>query len=163
MTDWIDALAGKLTEDQKRANHQYAVDRDHERLIDEKAPEFFQRLSTAVTEIVNELNCKIGDSLGGVKMDTREGRFVLASQGRIASVSIAGILKAKERQIIVTTTKKGHRFVPGDGSVEQNFRFEIDDQDRLIAAVQKRSFNDPAQMASAILEAAFTDELFRPY
>lgn len=162
MTDWIDALAEKLNDDQKRANQLYANALLHARLIDERAPEFFQALSQQVTTLAAELNEKLGASLGGVRAVTQDQSFTVSSQGPVESVTISGRLDVRGQQITLDTTRKGTRFVTDDDP-QQVFRLRIDNHDRLIASREGEWFHDPAEMASALLRAAFTSELFRPY
>lgn len=162
MTDWIDQLSEGLNEEQKRENDLHAIKLLHARLIDERSPEFFRKLLQSVRALGEELNEKIGSSLGGVEVDFRDDRFIISSAGRIARSTVSGRFNAKGQQITVETTRKGHHLV-SDAPVDKAFTFKIDNQDRLVASHEGQGFHDPSEMASALLKAAFTADLFRPY
>jgi hypothetical protein len=90
MTDWIDHLSQKLNDEQRANNQLHAIKLLHARLIDDRAPNFFATLLQSVNALAEELDQKLGASLGGVKVETRDDWFIVSSAGRIARSAVSG-------------------------------------------------------------------------
>jgi len=66
MTDWIDKFAASLGEGERRKHIEYQHNLLRDRLITERAPEFFNSVASEVQTQVAELNQKVGGTFGGV-------------------------------------------------------------------------------------------------
>ena len=167
MTDWIDQLAAKLNEDQKRENLHYANKLKEDELIKARAPEFARDLLTSLAEKSAELKEKLGGSLGGVNVNVSDERFAVSNHGKVESVELTAHVDLPARHIDLRVIRKGTglRLHDSGGPGPDRYVFKIDRNDRLIASLQggDQSFHNPEEMASAVLKAVFTIELFRPY
>jgi hypothetical protein len=56
MTDWIDQLGARLTDEEKSQNLQYAIKLRDDRLIEGRAPAFFRAFSQVAQALAAELN-----------------------------------------------------------------------------------------------------------
>lgn len=73
MTDWIDKYAASLSTEDQRKHTEYQHDLLRDRLISERAPQFFNDLATEVQSQVDELNEKVGGPLKGVMYSPSAG------------------------------------------------------------------------------------------
>src|SRR5260221_3872008 len=161
MTEWIDGLVAKLSDEQKRKN----VDRTYHllcsALIEGRAPQFVNEMIEAVGVLAEEINKKLGASIGEVQFKATPGYgFNLGSTGQV-SVSVLAKANLKGQQIEFTTSKKGNNYLPNSG-VFRAFTFRVDDQSAMYAQENKpqaEKFYTAAELASHVLRDVFTVDL----
>ena len=154
MTEWIDALVTRLSDDQKGRNWQHAVQLLHADIIKERAPRFFKEMLTSASEISRELNEKLGATVGEITFKASGDHFVVRNSGR-TSVALDVKLNLTGHQIEVVVSSHAPNVVSGDGTA-QMYKFKVDDDEELrVAESQGGSFYEAEALASYLLQKAF--------
>jgi hypothetical protein len=161
MTDWIDTLAANVSPDMQRRNADAAAQAARAEMIATQAPIFFRAVTFSASVLVSELNAKLGAAIGRVTMTPSDGGFSIRNDGPV-SVTVNARLQVKEARIKVMTDKKAsHALAYGNVENESSFAIGIDDAGGIYTTgpgVDAR-VTDPAELASTILQAAFTPDV----
>ena len=167
MAEWIDKLVGQLKDEEKHKNLEYAMKLRNDGLIDARAPAFWAELLEAIKQLADELDQKIGATLGGVKASIQDERFHVWNLRPVAKASVKGKFDPHAKQIDIDTSVEGtsSNLLISHIPSHRKFRFQIDADDLLFVASDKGGdrYHDPSELADAILSAAFTKSLFVPY
>jgi len=171
MTDWIEELAKQLNDEQKQQNAEYAAQKETNQFIDSNALKFFQIVSTDVVRLADELDWAVGGCLNGVKAEATLDSFTVTN-GRgnagttMSFASSSPIVAAKfdkgARAIVIKTSHKDvvHRRFGRSLSTETYHFRKSGDQLVVEHEGENRTFDDPSQLATAIVMEAFQLDLF---
>ena len=154
MTDWIDALVTRLSDDQKGRNLKRAVQLVHADIIRARAPAFFKEVLDRASETSRELNKKLGATLGDITFNTAGDHFAVRNSGR-TRVSLDVKLNLTGYQIEVVIDRHGPHVVSAEGTA-RTYEFKVGDDDDVRVESQGDSFHDGDALATRLLQEAFT-------
>ena len=154
MTDWIDALVTRLSDDQKGRNVKRAVQLVHADIIRARAPAFFKEVLDSASETSRELNEKLGATLGDITFNTAGDHFAVRNSGR-TRVSLDVKLNLTGYQIEVVIDRHGPHVVSAEGTA-RTYEFKVGDDDKVRVESQGDSFHDGDALATRLLQEAFT-------
>ena len=153
MTEWIDALVTRLSDDQKERNLKRAVQLRHADIIKAGAPAFFKEVLDSASETSRELNEKLGATLGDITFNTAGDHFAVRNSER-RRVSLDVKLNLAGHQIEVVIDRHGPSVVSADGT-PQMYKFKVGDDDDLRIEWQGDSFHEGEALASHLMQKAF--------
>ena len=107
MTDWVDDFVSKLSDDEKQRNAARAHALLSDRLITERGPAFFSQLVEEAKTQAEELNAKLGATIGNVTFRSQGDSFTIAADGTSCKLTVVVASNLREHRIDVSTTKTG--------------------------------------------------------
>ena len=116
MTEWIDALVSRLSDDQKERNLKRAGELLHADIIKAGAPAFFKAVLDSASETSRELNEKLGATLGDITFNEAGDHFAVRNSGR-TRVSLDVKLNLAGHRIEVVIDRHGPN-VASDGTAQ---------------------------------------------
>ena len=153
MTEWIDALVTRLSDDQKECNLKRAVQLLHADIIKAGAPAFFKEVLDSASEASRELNEKLGATLGDITFNEAGDHFAVRNTGR-TRVSLDVKLNLARHQIEVVIDRHGPNIVSA-GGITQTYTFKVGDDDEVRVELQSDSFHEGEALASHLVQKAF--------
>jgi hypothetical protein len=162
MTDWIDRRANSLDEGAKQSNLTHQVQVIHTELIDARSPAYMEKLTEAGVAIAKELHQKVGSTLGGVASKVVFGTgFLVFNEGRKRG-SLSVQHNPKGRELKVNYSWKGMGIADAGKVDDETYRFIIDAKSEMYAVSSDgRKYYEPAELASAVVEKTFIDDMFK--
>ncbi len=153
MTEWIDALVTRLSDDHQERNLQRAVQLRHAEIIKAAAPPFFKEVLDRASETSRELNEKLGATLGDITFNEAGDHFAVRNTGR-TRVSLDVKLNLAGHQIEVVIDRHGPNIVSA-GGIAQTYTFKVGDDDDVRVEWQGDAFHEGAALASHLMQKTF--------
>jgi hypothetical protein len=155
MTDWVDDFVSKLSDEQRRANAARAHALLSDRLITERGPAFFGQLVEEAKTQAEEINSKLGATIGTVTFQAESLSFTLAADGSLKlTVLVAANLPA--HRIDVTASKGGSQ---ASAEATTSYPIVVSKLDHLgIEFDGKNTQHTPRGIVSNLLRAQFKPE-----
>jgi len=154
MTDWVDDFVSKLTDEQRQANTARAHALLSDRLITERGPDFFKQLVDEAKTQADELNAKLGATIGDVTLRSQDDSFSIAAQGRECTLTVVVTANLPSHQIEVRSKKEGPQ-QSGDGTLTR-YPIVVSKLDHLGVEFDAKSIqHTPRGIVSNILRAQF--------
>ena len=151
MTEWIDALVTRLSDDQQERNLKRAVELLHADIIKAGAPAFFKAVLDSASETSRELNEKLGATLGDITFNEAGDHFAVRNSGR-TRVSLDVKLNLAGHRIEVVIDRHGPN-VASDGTA-QTYKLKVGDDGELRVESQGDSFYEGEALASHLMQKA---------
>ena len=154
MTDWVDDFVSKLSDDQRKANAARAHALLSDRLITERGPSFFGQLVEEAKTQAEELNSKLGATIGDVTFLSQADSFSIIAAGTGCTLTVVVTSNLRGHQIEVSTKKVGPGH-PGD-EIMTAYPIVVSKLDHLGVEFDAKSVqHTPRGIVSNILRAQF--------
>ena len=154
MTDWVDDFVSKLSDEQRQANAARAHALLSDRLITERGPAFFSQLADEAKTQSEELNSKLGATIGDVSFRTEDSSFSIAAMGPQCALTVVVTANLAGHQIEVRA-KKDRPQAAGD-EVLTRYPIVVSKLDHLgVEFDAKNVQHTPRGIVSNILRAQF--------
>jgi hypothetical protein len=154
MTDWVDDFVSKLSEEQRQANAARAHALLSDRLITERGPDFFNQLIEEAKTQAEELNAKLGATIGDVAFKAQAGNFSIVAEGRQCTLTVAVTANLPSHQIEVRSKKEGPQHTGEE--VVTRYTIILSKLDHLGVEFDAKSIqHTPRGIVSNILRAQF--------
>ena len=101
MTDWVDDFVSKLSDEQRQANTARAHALLSDRLITERGPAFFSQLVEEAKTQAEELNAKLGATIGDVTFRSEGDSFSIVAEGAQCKITVVVTSNLRSHQIEV--------------------------------------------------------------
>src|SRR5262245_16915732 len=102
MTDWVDDFVSKLSDEQRRENAARAHALLSDRLITERGPAFFTQLVEEAKTQAEEMNSKLGATIGTVTFQSEGQSFTLVADGTHGKLTVVVTANLPAHRIDVT-------------------------------------------------------------
>ncbi len=157
MTDWVDDFVSKLSNEQRQANTARAHALLSDRLITERGPAFFSQLVEEAKTQAEELNSKLGATIGDVAFRSEGDSFSIVAEGAQCRITVVVTSNLRSHQIEVSTKKAGSGHT-GD-EVLTSYPIVVSKLDHLgVEFDAKNTQHTPRGIVSGILRAQFKPE-----
>ena len=154
MTDWVDDFVNKLSDGDRQRNAARAHALLSDRLITERGPAFFNQLVEEAKTQAEELNSKLGATIGDVTFRSQGDSFSIVADGTHCKLTVVVASNLREHRIDVSTTKAGG---PHSGAeVRTSYAIVVSKLDHLgVEFDGKNAQHTPRGVVSNILRAQF--------
>jgi hypothetical protein len=157
MTDWVDDFVSKLSDEQRQANAARAHALLSDRLITERGPAFFSQLAEEAKTQADELNAKLGATIGDVTFRSQGDSFSIVADGAQCTLTVVVTSNLRSHQIEVSTKKIGSRHT-GD-EVTTTYQIVVSKLDHLGVEFDARNTqHTPRGIVSGLLRAQFNSD-----
>jgi hypothetical protein len=157
MTDWVDELVSKLSDQQRQENAARAHAILSDRLITERGPAFFNQLVDEAKAQAEELNSKMGATIGDVTFQSEGSSFSIIADGPHGKLTVVVTSNLREHRLDVSRKKAGGQ---QDGTaVTTSYPIVVSKLDHLgVEFDGKNPQHTPRGVVSNILRAQFKPE-----
>jgi hypothetical protein len=107
MTDWVDDFVSKLSDEQRKANAARAHAILSDRLITERGPALFSQLVEEAKAQAEELNSKLGATIGDVTFRSQADSFSIVAAGPECQLTVVVTSNLRSHRIEVSAKKTG--------------------------------------------------------
>jgi molybdopterin converting factor small subunit len=154
MTDWVDDFVSKLSAEQRQENAARAHALLSDRLITERGPAFFSQLVEEAKTQAEELNAKLGATIGQVAFRSQADSFTITTDGAYCQMTVVVASNLREHRIDVSTIKAGG---PHSGAeTKTSYPIVVSKLDHLGVEFDGRNAqHTPRGVVSSILRAQF--------
>ena len=157
MTDWVDDFVSKLSDAQRQANAARAHALLTDRLITERGPAFFGQLVEEAKTQAEELNAKLGATIGDVTFRSQADSFSIVAAGAESTLTVVVTSNLRSHLIEVSAKKVGSRHT-GD-EVMTAYPIVVSKLDHLGVEFDAKSVqHTPRGIVSNILRAQFKSD-----
>ena len=152
MTDWVDDLVSKLSDEQRQANAARAHALLSDRLITERGPALFSQLVEEAKVQAEELNSKLGATIGDVTFRSEGDSFTVVAAGAHRTLTVVVTINVRSHQLDVSTRKAGDT----GNEVKTSYPIVVSKLDHLgVEFDGKNAQHTPRGIVSNILRAQF--------
>ena len=155
MTDWVDDFVSKLNENQRRENAARAHALLSDRLITERGPAFFSQLIEEAKAQAEEMNSKLGATIGNVTFTSEGQSFTIVADGTACQLTVVVTSNLGAHRLDVTATKAGAQ----TGTDTTSYPIVVSKLDHLgVEFDGKTAQHTPRAIVSSVLRAQFRPE-----
>lgn len=159
MTDWVDDFVSKLNESQRKENAARAHALLSDRLITERGPAFFSQLVDEAKAQAEEMNAKLGATIGTVSFQSEGPSFTITADGTSSQLTVVVTSNLKAHRLDVTATRAGAQ----TGTDTTSYPIVVSKLDHLGVEFDGKNAQHTARsIVSGILRAQFRPEALMP-
>lgn len=157
MTDWVDDFVSKLSDEQRQANVARAHALLSDKLITERGPAFFNQLVEEAKTQADELNSKLGATIGDVTFQSQGDSFTIVAAGTDCQLTVVVTSNLRSHKIEVSAKKAGSRHAGEE--VTTAYPIVVSKLDHLGVEVDGKNIqHTPRGIVSNLLRAQFKSD-----